>query len=76
MNVKTPTMTAQHPATFGMPISGLSLGWLLPVTDACSDVATVVVRDRETATDDSTKGHMGLAIAYFPGADAWRPPIC
>ena len=75
MNVKTPTMTAQHPATFGMPISGLSLGWLLPVTDACSDAATVVVRDRETAKG-ATKGQMGLAIAYFPGIHAWRPPVC
>ena len=67
----TNTMTAISPSSFGMPACGhapVVSEWTLRIG------ATSVVRDRQAATTGSTKGDMGLALAYFPGTHAWRPP--
>jgi hypothetical protein len=72
-------MTAQTPSAFGMPISGHSFGVTTVATDACAAAATtLVVRQRAaiTATTGAVKGDMGLALSYFPGTTAWRPPTC
>lgn len=69
MNSIKNSMTALAPSTFGMPISGITLGH----TSACTTaVATSAVRDRK-----AVKGaDQGLALGYFPGTNAWRPPNC
>jgi hypothetical protein len=66
----TNTMTAKSPSSFGMPACGhapVATEWTLRIG------ATSVVRDRQVDTG-ITKGDMGLALAYFPGTHAWRPP--
>ena len=67
----TNTMTAQTPSSFGMSTCGhatMATVWNLSIG------ATSVVRDRQAATTGDVKGDMGLALGYFPGTSAWRPP--
>lgn len=72
---KAPSAAVAGQSCFGMPISGHAFGATVPATDART-ATTLVVRDRVAATQGAVKGGMGLAQAYFPGTNAWRPPTC
>ena len=69
MNSNMTWMAAQNPSAFGMPISG-GHAFGVSTLEACTAVATTVVRDR------AVKADRGLTQSYIPGTSAWSPPIC
>lgn len=65
-------MAAQIPSAFGAPVCGHAFETALRSTTT-TGIATSVVRDRKATL---VKGDMSIALAYFPGTSAWRPPPC
>lgn len=74
-------MATQSPSAFGMPACGHAFETTLRHT-MTDGTTTSVVRDRQVtlvsavSTASAVKGDTGIALAYFPGTPAWRPPIC
>lgn len=84
-------MATQSPSAFGTPICGHANETTLrstlrstmaggTATATATGARTSVVRDRQvtlvSSVKGAVKGDMGIALAYFPGTPAWRPPIC
>ena len=77
MNSNQTWMTAQTPSAFGMPISSHTFG--VSVIEArCAAGTTLVVRDRQAFVDTvgAVKADRAASPSYFPGTNAWSPPIC
>jgi len=60
-----------------MPISSHTFG--VSVIEArCAAGTTLVVRDRQAFVDTNgaVKAVWAASPSYFPGTNAWSPPIC
>lgn len=72
-------MATQSPSAFGMPACGHANETTLRSTlrsTMAGGTSTSIVRDRQVTLVSAVKGNLGIALAYFPGTSAWRPPIC
>ena len=72
-------MATQSPSAFGMPVCGHASETTLRSARRSTlgdGTSTSVVRDRQVTLVSAVKGDLGIALAYFPGTPAWRPPIC